>query len=512
MASRTRNFFLNFLSLTATALIIRGVGVAFNIYVSNKAGAEAMGLFSLLGGIYGFSVTVACASINLGTTRAVSDAMGEGNISLARKTAKKALVCAFVTSAAASVLLFSLAPVIGKYALGDTRVVTPLRILSLSLLPVSLGSCLSGYFTAVKRVKACSGIQIAVQGIKIGLTALFLGKFIDYGAEFACIALVLGMTLSEGLSLCVTYLLYRYDVGTNLGKVDSTEHPGIITKLLSITVPVTFSACVRSGLTTLQHILIPKGLKASGKSWSEALSSYGILHSMVMPLILFPSAFITSFSGLLIPEVTDCRVNKDFKRLERIAYRILTLALIFSIGCAGIIIFFSQGLGKTVYSSSEAAYYIRLMAPLIPIMYIDSSVDAFLKGMGHEVYSMNVNIADALTACLFALFLIPKMGLMGYVISIYATEMLNTFLSLWKMLKITNMKFKIFHQIFMPLVCIFCATNVSYFLLRVLSIKGEIFDLVLHILLSVFFYIAFLYMTKTIGADEREVMHQAMKK
>ena len=61
MPSRTRSFFLNFLSITASALIIRGVGVAFNVYVSNKAGAEAMGLYSLLGGIYAFALTLGCA-------------------------------------------------------------------------------------------------------------------------------------------------------------------------------------------------------------------------------------------------------------------------------------------------------------------------------------------------------------------------------------------------------------------------------------------------------------------
>ena len=514
MSSRTRRFFLNFLSLTATALIIRGVGVAFNIYVSNTAGAEAMGLYSLMGGIYAFAVTVGCAGINLGTTRAVSDAMGVGDKGLARKTAKKALVCAFTSSLGATVLLFSLSNVIGKNILGDTRVIRSLRILALSLVPVSLCSCLSGYFTAVKRVRASSLIQIIAQGIKIILTIIFLTKFVRKGAEYACIALVLGAVLAECCSLLAVFILYKYDSVRNLKSpaLSQSAENKITKKLLSITVPVTISACIRSGLTTVQHILIPKGLKASGKSWSAALASYGILHSMVMPLILFPSAFITSFSGLLIPEVTECRVQNDPERLKRISYRILTLALIFSIGTSGIMIFYSYGLGTTVYNSEEAARYIKLMAPLIPIMYIDSSVDAILKGMGHEVYSMNVNIADAFTACIFALILIPQMGLIGYVISIYATEMLNTFLSLWKMVSVTKIKFKVFHQIFMPVICILGATNTAYFTLRVFDIKEQILDITLHIILSIFFYIAFLYLTKTIGKDEKEVIFFALKK
>ena len=65
--------------MTITALIMRGVSVIFNIYISNAAGSEAMGLFALLGSVYAFSLTVAVAGINLGVTRLVSDALALGD-------------------------------------------------------------------------------------------------------------------------------------------------------------------------------------------------------------------------------------------------------------------------------------------------------------------------------------------------------------------------------------------------------------------------------------------------
>ncbi len=513
MASRTRTFFLNFLSLTTTALIIRGVGVAFNVFVSNKAGAEAMGLYSLLGGIYAFAVTVGCAGINLGTTRKISDALGSSDKPLALQTIKKALMCAFVSSVCTTFILFGLSGVIGKIVLGDIRVVISLRILSLSIIPVAICSCLSGYFTAVRRVKAMSLIQMALQGIKIILTFIFLNQFINLGAEYACIALVLGNVLTEFVSLCTSITMYKYDIKRHFNETEISKTTKSVTKsILSITIPVTISACVRSGFTTLQHILIPKGLKSSGESWSSALASYGTLHSMVMPIILFPSAIISSFSGLLIPEVAECKAKGDTERLKRIAYRILTLSLIFSIGTSGTMIVYSHALGMAIYNSEDVAYYIKTMAPLIPIMYIDSAVDAILKGTGHEIYSMNVNIADALTACILAVLLIPKMGLMGYVVSIYATEILNTFLSLVKMISVTDMKFKIFHQVFMPIICILGATNISHIMLLFLDIKNQVADLTIHIALSIIIYVFLLYVTQTFGKDEREVALFALKK
>jgi O-antigen/teichoic acid export membrane protein len=47
-----------------------------------------MGLYSLLGSVYGFSITLASFGINLGTTKTVSEALGLGNVALARKCAK----------------------------------------------------------------------------------------------------------------------------------------------------------------------------------------------------------------------------------------------------------------------------------------------------------------------------------------------------------------------------------------------------------------------------------------
>ena len=131
MPSRTRRFFLNALSLTVTAFALRGVSVLFNVYVSNKAGSEAMGLFSLLGSIYGFSMTVAMAGINLGTTRLVSDALAIGDAKLAKRSAGRALFVCTVTGAVATLLLLALSKPLSLNVLGDARAIRPLRILAI---------------------------------------------------------------------------------------------------------------------------------------------------------------------------------------------------------------------------------------------------------------------------------------------------------------------------------------------------------------------------------------------
>ncbi len=519
-----RRFACNALLLIGVNLFMRTVGMSFNVYLSNRAGGEVMGLYSLLFGVYGLALTLGCAGVNLGSTRLVAEAMGaycpagqnpdrEATVEGAacrqaiRRVLSRCMVYSLICSSGAAILLFFGAPVIGTVWLGDGRTVLSLRALAMTLPPLAVSSCLGGYFTAVRRVAKVSAVNIGVQFLRIGFCSYLLTRWLPDGVEMTCLALVLGGALSEVAGVLLTVLAYladkrRHSVrGKNSPELPAEEH--LTRRLLGITVPVTLSACLRSGLVTLQHALIPRGLKQSGASWAEALASYGVLHSMVLPVVLFPSAFISSFSGLLVPEVAESSARGDRERVARIAYKIVTPALIFSFGVAGIMSCYAYELGEAIYHSREAGMYIRCLAPLIPIMYVDSSVDAVLKGMGEQVYSMNVNIADALSSVILVWLLLPRMGLWGYVVTIYVTETLNTTLSLARMLPISGMKIRLWKQVFGPLACVVGATC----LFRLVSEWGHlpiggVRDMVLHITACAALYLLLLILTGVVGREE----------
>lgn len=68
-----KKFLINGLVLTFTSLIMRSIAMIFNIYISNKIGAEAVGLFSLVMSIYLFFVTIATSGLNLACTYLVAE-------------------------------------------------------------------------------------------------------------------------------------------------------------------------------------------------------------------------------------------------------------------------------------------------------------------------------------------------------------------------------------------------------------------------------------------------------
>ena len=463
--NRFKKFIFNGLLITAVSLVMRAVSVGFNVYLSNRIGAVAMGVFTLVSTVYGFALTVATSGIGLAATRHIAEAVGEdsaGGIIPSKSRAvsdivKKCVVYALIFSVSSGIVLYLFAPYIGDTLLRDTRTVSSLRVLSLSLPPIALSSVFSGYFTAVRRVYKNAIVQVLGQGIKIfgcmGLISLLGASDV----ESACLSIVIGGTVAELLSFAVQYILYILEKNQ---KVNSDTSASVWKKILRTALPVAFSAYVRSGLITIEHMLIPWGLQRSGSSKDRSLAAYGTVHSMVFPLVLFPSALSGSFAGLLVPEVAESQAAGDHKRIIRIINKVFQSVLIFSIGTAGIMMCFSYELGNTVYPNAGAGKYILMVAPLIPVMYIDTSVDGILKGLGEQVYCMGVNIVDALLSVILVWILLPNMGITGYILTVYFTEIVNATLSITRLLTVTKVRPKTGSWIVKPLTAIIVACAV----------------------------------------------------
>ena len=493
--NRFKKFVLNGLLITVVSLIIRSVSVSFNVYISNKIGAVAMGLFTLISTVYGFAITVATSGIGLATTKLVAEAIGKESAPSATVTNTKTLRCivrkcviyALSFSIATGGVLFFCAPWIGEYLLADPRTVLPLRVLAFTLPPIALSSVFSGYFIAVRRVYKNAIVQVFGQAAKIYGSIMLLAFFQADDVSSACLAIVLGGALAEFCSFLLQYVLYVVEKKSRSSR--SCDEKNIQKQLLRIALPVAFSAYVRSGLITVEHMLIPWGLERSGSTRDLSLAAYGIVHSMVFPLVLFPSALSRSFAGLLVPEIAEAQAKGDTERINRIIGKVFHSVLIFAIGTAGILMCFSYELADIVYPTAHAGKYILMIAPLVPVMYLDTSVDALLKGMGEQFYCMIVNIVDALLSVILVWILLPRMGIVGYIITVYFTETVNATLSITRLLQVSKVNTHVLRWVAQPLLCIVMATTaVRYILIRRIGTVGSVGGLIMQISITAMIY------------------------
>ncbi len=465
MTNRKR-FFINGMLLTLVGLAIKTVSLAFNAYITRCIGSEGMGLFTLMGTVYSFAVTFALSGASLTVTRLVSAAIGEGKSGEVSRIMRASVTYSLIFSSFATLVLLFGAEYFSVRVLGDARCVIPLRILAVSLVPLALSSVFTGYFVGVKRVLKNAVLQVAGQIFKIGITLFLVLRLDGMDVSEAIISLTLSITLTE---LCVFALaLAEFLMDKRRYRRESGCGEGQFSNVASMALPLAVSAYIRSALLTLEHILIPKRLKDRGESHSEALSEYGVLHGMSLPLLLYPMSPLSSFSQLLVPEFSEALARGEEKRMRRIASEALNTTLVYSIAVSVILILFSEDIGYTIYDSYGAGRYIALMAPVIPIMYLDHITDSMLKGIGEHVYSMWVNISDSLLSVFLVWLLIPKMGIGGYALVIIIMEGYNFILSALRLGKRIKFKIALVRSLILPAI----AAALSAFVTKKIFILG----------------------------------------
>ena len=522
--TRFRTFVCNAAFMTASALAMRGVGVLFNLYLTAKLGAAGLGLYSLVSSVYGFAVTVAVSGVHLAVTRVTAErtekALADGapadgtGASASGEVLRAGIRYALVCGGSACVLLLLFSAPIGMYWLHDARTVPSLRILALSLPFLSLSTVLGGYFMGTRRGALGSAVGICGQLAKIGTSVFLLRMLHAKGLTYACAALAFGGVLSEVLTFFLSSAFalpaLRKTSMTQKSFVQKSSSVPVGGALLRIAVPIALTTYVRSGLLTVEHLLIPIGLQKYGSAAEDALASYGTLHGMAMPILLFPMAFLASVSGLLVPELAAFRSAGDDRAVSRTARRVFRMTAVFAVFCAGVMRCFSGELGTVLYKSAEAGRFLRLLSPLVVVMYLDTMTDALLKGLDKQVASMWINILDAGFSALLVWLLLPRYGIMGYVFILYASELLNFGQSAACLLSVPGLfqkgalRASLIRELLLPLLSVIGGTGCAGLFFSVTGIRfrfGAV-NLTVHILVSLIFYGTFLLLTGSIRREE----------
>lgn len=445
-----RLFIFNGLILTLSSLLLRTLGVGFNIFITSRVGEVGTGLFQLVMSVYSPALTLASAGTSLASSRLVAEEMGKrrGN---PRAVLMRCIIFSQLSSLPIAIALFLLSPYISASWLGSADATHLLRMLSVGLPFISLSSCINGFFIALRKAKNTAAIQISEQIFKMLVTFTLIYSMADR-ADLCLLLVVFSNVCADIFSVVISLILCSREIKHLPKRV--TTRGGISAAVLSITLPVSISSFLRSALTALEHILIPKGLVKSGLSYGASMAAYGTLTGMALPIIMFPASFLYSFSTLTVPEMAEANERGDKGEILIKMRQILRAILIFSVGASGLIFAYGSELGRAIYGSDEVGYFLHVLAPLIPIMYLDNICDSMLKGLGEQIFTMKVNVIDAASCVLCVFFLVPKVGIMGYVSVILLSELINFGFSVFRLKKVAEEKTGLLAALPKPLISI----------------------------------------------------------
>lgn len=149
---RIKKFFINTIILVFSSVLLRLIAMFFNIYITNKIGEEALGVFQLIMSVYLFAITFACSGINIASTKIIAEELAIGNKTSIKKITSKCIFISFVTGILASLLLFLGANIAVKYCLYNLISKSVIYLICIALPFISMSSAITGYFMAIRKV------------------------------------------------------------------------------------------------------------------------------------------------------------------------------------------------------------------------------------------------------------------------------------------------------------------------------------------------------------------------
>lgn len=484
MRQKSKLFLINGAILTSTSLLMKFAALIFNIYISNQIGSEAVGVFSLVMAVYLFFITVATSGLNIAVTVIVSEKFALNKNQQAIKAIRTCIFFSLLLGIAAGGLILLFSNFITSKCLHNMVSSRPLFYIAIGLPFIAMSSCISSYFATIRKAYKNAISQVFEFTIKMFATIILLKINISNGVEAICISLILADVISEICSFTLIFILYIIDI--KLKKLENVRSFGQRINILKIAFPVAVTSYIRSGLSTLKQLIIPTQLEKSGISCSRALSQYGMINGMVLPVITFPTVFTDSYSMLLIPEFSTYVAQKNYKAINYIANKIFKITCAFTMCICSIFFIFSNDLGLAIYNNIETGHFFKVFTPFIFFMYMDHIIDCILKGLNKQFGVMCCNILDlSITTC-FIYFLLPVLGIKGYVLSIFFSEVLNFSISLFQLFKYSGIKPNLIDWIVVPLFC----SLVGFFVVNIwrFNFVGLVGNLIFNVFLFVLVY------------------------
>lgn len=429
------------LILTITGLVSRMIGFFYRIYLSRLFGEEGMGIYQLLSPVLALSFSLAAAGYQTAISKFVAESTVRNNHS-SYKPLFVGLSISLPLSLFCTVVVYGASGYIAESLLLEPRTVSMLRIIAFSIPLSSIHSCINGYFYGVKKTGVPAATQLLEQCVRVGSVYAFSVYALARGQSPSLNVAVLGLVIGEFFSMLVSvisiYICYCKDRPAFLHKTRSMVPVRISSlptstiktygQILSMALPLTANRIVLNLLQSVEAVSIPAKLRLYGYDTTTALSVYGVLTGMAMPMIFFPNALTNSVSVLLLPIISEAYAMGDMKAVKNATLRTVKYCSALGLICMGVFLLLGRWVGEFMFDSALAGHFIVTLSFICPFIYLDTTLSSILQGLGMAGKLFIMNIICLLIRLAFIFLTVPKFGITGYLWGILVSQMVLTVL------------------------------------------------------------------------------------
>ena len=424
--------------MTAAGVLSRIIGFFYRIFLSRTIGAEALGIYQLIGPVFSLCFALTASSIQTSISKFVGDAIGGCDDSLCgEKKARAYLVLGLVLSCGLSVLvgifMYFNADRIAVRFLGEARCAPLLVLLTYSLLPCCIHACINGYYYGKKNAFVPSLCQLIEQIARVGSVWIIFQITTEKGLPLTAFHAVCGLVIGEcfGLLVSMSALLREKRMPRGSYTADSVCNSTMTHAFLAMVIPLTINRLAIAFSTSLENLLIPQKLQLYGYSQADALSVYGILSGMTLSIILFPCVLTNSLSVLLLPAISEAKGRANENLIRRTTKKAIRLGLLLGFAFTILFLFTGDMIGNKLFHNALAGRFICRLAWLCPLMYVSSLLNSILHGLGRPKQVLFVNLLACLIRIGMIWFLVPGYGIGAYLWGLLLSQVFASVACMW---------------------------------------------------------------------------------
>lgn len=470
---KTLSAFGSTVLLTAVSLFAQGARFVFQVLLSRMVDPQVIGLYHLVMPV----MPVLMSLTALGFTAACSNLSARYHVMGDRKAAAQTVrvcIAGFLISFAVTALVTGLlSDAISVYLLGDARARLGLLLLLPCVLLTGLENIHKHFFYGIGDVRGPAFTEVGEQLIRTGAVLGLLWRFLPQNPERTVGLIVLGMILCEVFSALTLSLLYRRTMGTRPVGV-GVERRELWGKVIAFAWPMALTALLGNLMEAGTTVLIPQRLIRAGADVKAAMSAFGILRGMTIPMLSLPTAVIGALSLILLPKMAEAHALGRPQLCRHRCGKALaaTAALIFP--AAALMAVAAPTLGRALFHEPTAGSFALPLAIGVALASIERVLGVTLNGLGRQ----KTTAGHSLITGAVQLFLtwrqmaLPGMGLRGYVQALLLSTVLGVALNWYSLRRAIGLRVQWFRWIVAPGLGALLAGLCANLLLPILSRAG----------------------------------------
>lgn len=402
--------------LTLAGLLSRMIGFFYRIFLSQTIGAEGVGIYQLIFPIYALTFSLTASGIQTAISRFVAQAAAAGSTCDGRKQRHTCNERCYLTGGLAlslflaflcTALLYYFSEPLAIHFLEEPRCTPLLQILSLTVPFGAIHACINGYFYGLKKTFVPATSQLFEQIVRVLCVWIIYQIYIERQMPVSVNMAVWGLVAGEIASVLfsVSFLGRKKTCGSRLQGLK---------QIFLLSAPLSANRVLINVLQSMEAVMIPGQMRQFGYTGSEALSVYGVLTGMAMPMVLFPSVITNSVSVMLLPVIAEAQEKKEQHYIRNAIRKTCFYCLLLGFACTFLFLLTGRWMGDVLFANQLAGTLILTLGWICPFLYLTTTLQSILNGLGRTTATFTLNIIGLAIRIVFVVWGIPLFGIKAY--------------------------------------------------------------------------------------------------